>query len=489
MRKFIFVIISVVSINVHAQQNQTMYFMHVPEANITNPAIYGPCKITISGMLIPVFGQIMPPLYLNYNNNGFAFNQFIHHGTGIRADSLILDFPNLIDKMRKVNFIQLETQIPWLNVSYIWKNWYFSFGVSDKINATISIPRDLVTLAWEGNGKSLLGEKAFLSYLGVNVNWYREYAIGAATSIDSKWTVGARGKLLFGKANLWCKNNQLTWNTNADDYGYTLDANMQVLESQPFFNISQFEYNYAKDSLMSKTNTVLDPDNMTFNQLKKQVIFNKKNKGFALDLGAKYAFNHKITLYGSLLDFGFIRYKQNANGIKTQGQFYFDGWDIEPFLQKNDSITKAHAQAFEDSVIRIFNPQLSSKAYNYWLPSRLYLGGTYKLTDKYDVGALFRGEYFLHRIHAAFTLSGNAQFAKWFSTSLSYTVQNNSFKQVGLGFALKFGWNQWYMVSDDIFGFIFPQATRTINLRMGINMIFGCKKKENSTMLDTKFMN
>ncbi len=488
MKKCLTIIITLICLNMQAQQNQTMYFMHIPQANITNPAIYGPCKITISGILIPLSGQLIPPLYLNYNNNGFAYNQFIHHGTGLQVDSLIMDFPNLIDKMRKVNFLQLETQIPWINVSYIWKNWYFSFGINEKINFMASIPRDLILLGWEGNGQSLLGEKAFLSYLGLNMNWFREYSLGAARPIDNKWTVGARAKLLFGKANLWFKNDQFTWKTNKDDFSYTFDTDMQVMQSQPFFDITQFEYNYAQDSLMFDMDTILNPDDMTFKQVKKQVIFNKKNKGFALDLGATYKFNEKITFYGSLLDFGFIRYKQNASGVRTQGQFYFDGWNIQPYIEGNDSISEENTQAFVDSVIQIFNPHLVKKAYTYWLPSRLYLGCTYKFNDKYNVGALFRGEYFLRRVHTALTLSGNAQFAKWFSSSISYTIQNNSFKNLGLGFALKFGWYQWYMVSDNIFGFIFPQSNRTINLRMGMNMIFGCKKRQTSIMLDTKFM-
>ncbi|HOU97383.1 MAG TPA: DUF5723 family protein [Bacteroidales bacterium] len=476
------------SFSLYAQQNQTLYFMSVPQANITNPALYGPCKLTISGLLIPVSGQLMPPLYLNYNNNGFSYKQFIHHGNGLMSDSLIFDFPNLIDKMRRVNYLSFETHIPWINVSYIWRNWYFSFGVNERINAMLSLPKDLVVLAWEGNGKSLLGQDAFLNFLGANINWHREYAIGAATSINSKWTVGARAKLLFGKANLWFKNNQLTWNTNKDDFSYTFDADMEVHSSQPFFDITKFQYDDVNDSLMFEMDTLINMDNVDFNTIKKQVIFNAKNKGVALDLGAKYIFNNKITLYGSLLDVGFIRYKQNADGLKAKGNFYFDGWDIQPYFQKDDSVIKAHADAFRDSVIKLFDPTLINKTYNYWLPSRLYLGGTYQLTEKYNVGALFRGEFYLKRIHAALTLSGNAKFTKWLSTSVSYTVQNNSFTNVGLGFAMKFGFYQWYMVSDNVMGFIWPQSSRNFNLRMGLNMIFGCKKKENSTMLNTNFV-
>lgn len=471
-----------------SQQNQTMYFMHVPQANITNPAIYSTCKLTISGLLVPVSGQLMPPIYMNYNNNGFAYKDFIHRGTGFRSDSLIMDFPNLIDKMRKVNYISLETHIPWINVSYLWKNWYFSFGITDKFNAMVSIPRDLAVLAWEGNGKSLLGQKALLSFLGTNINWHREYAIGAATVIDKKWTVGGRAKLLFGKSNLWFKNNRFTWHTNNDDFSYTFDIDMDIRASQPFYDITKLIYDYANDSIMFEMDTLINMDDITFNDIRKKVVFNAKNKGLGIDLGAQYKYSNKITLYASLLDFGFIRYKQNAEVINAKGNFYFDGWDIQPYFNKDDSVINAHTQQFVDSVIKIFDPKHQSKAYNYWLPSRLYIGGTYQLTEKYNVGVLLRNEFFLKRLHSAITISGNAKFTKWFSGNVSYTVQNNSFKHLGLGFALKFGFYQWYMVSDNIFGFIFPQSTRNVNLRMGLNMMFGCKKKETSTMLNTNFM-
>ncbi len=489
MKKLIFIIFNILLIITgYSQQNQTMYFMNIPQANITNPAIYSHCKLTISGLLIPITGQIMPPLYINYNNNAFTYKQFIHHGTGHTSDSLIFDFPQLIDHLKKVNYITFETHIPWLNVGYIWKDWYFNFSLTERFSTMISIPRDLVVLAWEGNGKSLLDRKAFLSFLGLNLNWYREYYIGAAKSLNNKWTVGGRAKLLFGKANLWFKNNQLTWHTNPADYAYTFNADMLIYESQPFFDITKFEYDYVNDSLMFDSDTLINPDNISFKDFKKKVLFNSKNKGFSIDLGAKYIYNNKITLYASLLDFGFIRYKQ-ADGVKAKGEFYFDGWNIQPLLQKNDSITDKQIDNFRDSVIRIFNPQLVNGPYTYWLTSKLYVGGTYQFNEKYSASLLLRNEYFLRRVHSALTLHGQAKLTKWFSTNLSYTIQNNSFNNVGLGFALKFAFFQWYMVSDNVLGFIWPQSTQNINLRMGMNLIFGCKKKETSTFLNTNFIN
>ena len=72
--------------------------------------------------------------------------------------------------------------------------------------------------------------------------------------------------------------------------------------------------------------------------------------------------------------------------------------------------------------------------------------------------------------------------------TISYTVENNSFKQVGAGVLFKIPWVQFYVVTDNVCGFIWPQATRNINFRLGINLLFGCDKKQSSIMVDTKFM-
>ena len=36
---------------------------------------------------------------------------------------------------------------------------------------------------------------------------------------------------------------------------------------------------------------------------------------------------------------------------------------------------------------------------------------------------------------------------------------------------------QFYLVSDNILGFLWPQSTKNLNLRFGFNMIFGCREK------------
>lgn len=481
-KSIIIFILLVASGTLFAQQDMTLYYMHrVPQSNLLNPAIQNECKYYFSGILLPIVGQVLPPLHMNYNNNGFAFNKLFYHGTGAMADSMVTPFgdgqdpTHFLKQLRKVNYISTELNVDWLSIGYRWKSWYFTFNLAEKMNVYASFPKDLVVLGWEGNGKSLLGKEANLSYLGAGLNWYREYALGASKTINNKLTVGGKAKLLFGKENFWMKSHQLSLKTDEADYGLTAKADWEVYSSQQFIQITKLQMDYLNDSLMY--------EDTTFEPTPKDVIFNKHNPGGAIDLGFKYVYNNKITFYGSALDIGFIHYKNNVNAVKATGEYYFDGIDIQPFIE-NDSTGQAYLDYLKDSVIKNFDPHLlNKKSYNYWLTPKIYLGGTYKLTEKINVGLLFKGDIFLKRLHGGVTLSANANLKKWFAPTLSYTIENNSFKQVGAGVLFKIPWMQFYLVTDNVCGFIWPEAARNLNFRLGINLLFGCDKKNSSTLI------
>ena len=474
-----------------AQQDMTLYYMHrIPQANLVNPAIQNECKYYFSGLLLPIVGQVLPPLHGNLNNNAFAFKNLFYNGGSKWGDSTITPFHHgentdrFLKRLHKVNYISYEQSIDWFTAGYRWRKWYFTFNIAEKFNVNFSYPKDLITLAWEGNGKSLLGKDAFLSNLGGGLNWYREYGIGASKTIKNKWTVGGRAKLLFGKENLWFKNQKLSWKTDEEDYAYTINADYEVYSSQQFYDITKMEMDYANDSLMFEMDTLME--DMTSQDIK-SIIFNKKNLGGAIDLGFKYILNNKFTFYGSVLDLGFIRYKNNVNVVQTKGEFYFDGMDIQPFIQSdgNDSLNDAYITQYKDSIIRLFDPHLlDKKSYNYWLTSRIYLGGTYTISEKLNVGLLMRGEVFQKRLHGGITISANANLKKWFAPTLSYTFQNNTYKQIGAGVLFKIPWMQFYLVTDNVLGFAWPESTRNVNFRLGINLLFGCDKRESSTLVN-----
>ncbi len=81
------------------------------------------------------------------------------------------------------------------------------------------------------------------------------------------------------------------------------------------------------------------------------------------------------------------------------------------------------------------------------------------------------------------TLSGNFRLKPWLELTSTYSMINNSYTNIGLGFVAKAKWFQFFMMTDNVWGFIWPQATHNVNLRMGINLIFGCEKKTEETLI------
>ena len=127
---------------------------------------------------------------------------------------------------------------------------------------------------------------------------------------------------------------------------------------------------------------------------------------------------------------------------------------------------------------------LSTKdSYTQWLTPKFYLGGTYTMNEKLNFGMLVRGDVFQQRLHGGMTLSANSQLTKWFAGSLSYSVMNSSFNNIGAGVVFKIPWFQFYIVTDNI-SVIWPQSVRNVNFRMGINFLLGCDGKNSSAKLD-----
>ena len=128
-------------------------------------------------------------------------------------------------------------------------------------------------------------------------------------------------------------------------------------------------------------------------------------------------------------------------------------------------------------------PQFNGDPYNSYLTPKIFLGGTYNINEKINIGVLGRGEFFQNKFYSSVTITGNTNFKKWFSATMSYSIMNNSFNNLGIGLMARAGFAQFYIVTDNVLA-AFPQSTRTVNYRAGINLLFGCKEKQDNTIIE-----
>lgn len=428
--------------NLTAQKNFSLYSLNeTAQAHYLNPAFKPNAKIYISLPLgMQSFGA---------SNSGFNVNHLLQ--TRAQDDSLVFDPGNAIDKMSKKNFLTVETYNEIVGFGFAVKDNYFSFSMSNRFQSNLIYPRDLFRFAFEGNGKSYLGERASLDGLGFNLTSYVEYAVGFNRKFSKKLTAGGRVKLLSGIANVNTKKSQLGIYTDPVTFDLTIDGSAAVYTSgiKPFYD-------------------TLDNDN-NYNPLNNAFSF--KNAGFAIDLGATYELTEKISLSASLLDLGTIKWTtDNANYVSNSVNYRFEGVDLNEYLKDS---TNTFFDQLQDTLKKVFSQDENASSYRTGLYTRFYLGGTYKLNDKFFLGATLYNEFIKSRYRPGLILSGNVKLNNWFAATVNYSAYARSFGNIGLGFTIKGGPVQFYVISDNVAGFLFPKSSRNFHLTTGLSLLFG----------------
>ena len=99
------------------------------------------------------------------------------------------------------------------------------------------------------------------------------------------------------------------------------------------------------------------------------------------------------------------------------------------------------------------------------------------MNDHLNIGLLYSGIIYYNKINSSLTLSANSTLIKNLNASLSYSYINKSMNNLGVGVAVGRSPAQFYIITDNILGFFWPLSARNINLRFGLNLIFGCNEK------------
>jgi hypothetical protein len=218
----------------------------------------------------------------------------------------------------------------------------------------------------------------------------------------------------------------------------------------------------------------------SFNNIFRDFIM-ANNHGAGIDLGVIYQYDDRLTLAASLIDLGFIRWKSNVNRFEANGSITFSGFDLRNYASNQGN--SDFLEALIDTIRQSFMFEASQQPYYTSLTPKLYAGAMYQLTEKVNVSALTRTEFFDRRPHFALTLAGNYSPLPYLHGTLSYSIMNNRFDQLGFGISLGNGPMHFYIVSDHIpvfyvrdsaSGLIWPYSAQTMNIRLGMNLIFGC---------------
>jgi hypothetical protein len=426
---------------------------------------------------------VLSGINLNINNNFINFPDVFLKGQP--KDSIIsilhpgYDVDKFLAKIKDRNFVEPEVMIQILGIGFsVGNGGYVFLDINERIDGNIVLPGDLFRLALKGN-EQFINSKIDLSSLQGALKYYHELGAGFSKNFTDRLRIGIKGKLLFGVACTSIDNKSLGIAVN-DDYSHTFDANMAVNISGPV--------NVTMDSKNNISDVVFDDSRFKTNSGLTNFFSGKKNMGLGLDVGAAYDLTDKIVVSAAITDLGFIRWKKDVTNLKANNTFEFSGLNMKDYFNGDKTIDEL-GQDYVDSLKNAFKVSNTKSPFTTYLPFGILVGGSYNLTKKITIGLLSYSRFIGKQVREAVTLSANLNLGNAFSTSVSYTAENHQYDNFGAGLAFRTGITQFYLMTDRIpimwnkikdnsNTFILPDKWNTINLRLGMNLVFGNRARE-----------
>ena len=376
---------------------------------------------------------------------------------------------------------------------YAWGG-FNTIGISMKSNTNTNIPKELFKFMKNGVD-SEAGSLYNVKDIGIVSTNYAEIALGHAREVNDRLTVGIKVKGLVGLAKATMHIDELNIFASEDKWTITPKNAELYLSAKGLIVPTKGETgnyedtDYTLDTNGNRTNVLKEGSS---NQISYEDIeFDDNNIGptgfgLAFDFGATYQLNDAWTFSASVLDLGFISWKNTTKG-SMQNSFTFDGF--EDIVVKDD---EGKENSLDNQIDRIgddlaelanFDKTGSNMKRTTALAATMNFGAQYTLPayDRLNFGLLsstrLQGRYTWTEAR----VSANVAPLSWFEASVNYALSNfGSAAGVMLNFHPR-GFN-FFIGADVPIGKFEPAYYAPINrvmanVNLGINFTFGPKHK------------
>jgi len=443
MKKLLLLISAFVGLSTYAQSDLTLYnFDGIAQSLHVNPALPQQTRVWVG---IPALSSIQ----VYYHNDGFRPIDLLETGTDVNdnIDNIILGLDN------KSQFA-INQSLDLLGVGFRVKGGFLSLGAQQVTDYRMDYPVDLLKLVWFGNAgtnyrSSNLSEFDFETVTRTN------YYIGYQKSINDKLSLGGRFKYIVGQGHAYVErmNAKVT----------TLDNSNLEIETDIVIKTAGIR-DYIEDNPFDIKTSVF-PD----------------NSGFGVDLGAHYIFDDKWSFSASVIDLGFINWKSATRNYVSNGTFEYEGVDAN--LNEDDPV--GSFDEIIDSLAAAFDfKEVDGEKYTKWLASRAFLAANYKINEKHTFGAVYQLKLWSGTAYHDFSVNYQGRLAKSFQYTVSYSIINGTYNNVGAGFQTKLGPIQLYLLTDNFLNIMYYENLETTNVRVGLNVALFDKKPKKDKKSD-----
>ena len=451
-----------------AQFSNTLYFdKYNYRQHKVNPAFQPIGKFYIG---FPALSDIS----VAAGNNRFRFNDIIQNVEidGVKKPVLFFDkhaksdgISNFLDQLKFNERAYAAYNIDLLDFGWRTKrNSYISIALSNRFEAMVVVPKKLPELVFKGmeNGERY---NTKIDKMAVRASLYSQLAVSYSRPINDQWTVGATLKYLYGHGNVSSDFRDLELNLSGDKWSITGDGSVRV--SFPGLRFTPDENNQIDD---------VDVDDLDVSMAAKP-----QGHGGAIDLGVTYQVLPRLQLSASVLDLGFIHWKNNLNQLNKKNDFVYDGvvYDI-------DSDSTDYWEPYEDQLENMYEIGNSPKAYNAALCAKILVGGEYSFwEDRLGLGVLSKTYIYCHSAWEEFLLSANFRPCQQFSLGLTYSMFDGQWNNLGcsmnfnLGaFNLNFAVDNVPMKWSKSGDIAFPSNQNSIRATVGVGFMFKYRNKD-----------
>lgn len=481
MKKLISVVstILVAASSAFAQMSSTLYFMEKnPLLNNLNPSFQPEDKMYIG---VPALSLIS----VNAGNNKLTFDDVYvpRYIDGKNTTVLFLhpaaqgEVYNVLNKIGQRDRIFADYNIQLLSFGMrIKEKSYVSFSLNNKADINVCIPRQVLKSALLSSERGLDDKYAFgLSKLSVSANVYSEVALGYSYQFSEYLTVGAKLKYLYGHAGVRTDLKDVDLTISKDEWTFTGDGGVDA--AIPGIIINKDEEGKFKD--------VSFDDNASASDLAKS-----SGAGVAMDLGITFQPWRYLKFTGSIVDLGFIHWSKNLHSLKKKNDFVYNGitYDI------HDRDTADVWAPYEDMLNDMYVVDEGNESFNSMLTCKAFVGAEYSfLENKMSIGALSKTYFYHGAASEEFMMSYNYRPNRIVSASLSYSLTEGEFSNLGLGLNFNLGPVNLFMAMDQIplryakgDGIMVPTRTRYVTYSSGMNIVLRDKERERINELSWK---
>lgn len=360
---------------------------------------------------------------------------------------------DLIDRLKNKNTVWANADIETFYFAFGADRWQISLGHALKTNTSMTFPKELAQLALQGNA-NFLGETINIAP-EFNFSTYSEWSIGTAINYD-RFTFGARLKFLGGLSNFSSGNAVASVYTNdASVYELTL-ASDYTINSAGLINLTGLEGDGGDIDIST---TDMDAMDALFGQ----------NKGFAIDLGATFHVNDKLTFSGSILDIGGINWKENAKVYSSKGNYEYKGLDLLNLVESDE----ADFSQIADTLSEIFQFNKADQSYGTRLAWRTYWTVNYQISEKFSMGGLVHTRSLKGDFDPTVAVNAAIDLGRWWTVGTNLSHGKSTGFAIGANTALRLGPAQLFFATDNLPAMFNLVNNSYAHVRLGMNLAFG----------------